>query len=306
MIGRARGFLLAAMLICHAADCGAAAVASGRNWRLSVDSLQCEAAGSLLIIGTRVHYFGPKGPVEAPVSELIDGEGRQIRPRSLVWRDGSKELARWLPSGGLANVQSEYIGEVQLNFDVRDATGSLQLAFGDIKAFSLTRKSASAAKGVCESLLKPDQVRAPRMPPRPARAQSPKLRVYREAYPCLAPQGALQTIEANQPPYLPRQLLLLGRGYLPSARQVELPMGKAPAQSYLYAGMDALSAVEDAARRAVAADFPEYRAGLIALPAANNSPARKFFAFNWGVQKSRSGNDLYSIGIYDVRPCPKD
>lgn len=298
MNSRALGFLLPAILICHAADSGAAAVASGRNWRISVDRIQCEAAGSVLVIGTRVHYLGPKGPVEAPASELIDGAGRQIRPRSMVWKDGSRQLAQWLPSGGLANVQVEYIGEVQLNFDVRGATGDLKLAFGDIKAFPLTRKGASAAKGVCEYLLKPDQVQAPRMS-RPARAETLKLRVYREAYPCVAQQGALRTIETDHPPYAPRQLLLFGRGYLPNARQVELPMEKAPAQSYFYVGADDLGAVEDVARRLVAADFPEYRAGLIALAEA------KFFAFNWGVQKAQSGNDLYSIGIYDVRPCSR-
>ena len=124
MTGRALGLLLPAMLIFQAADAGAAAVASGRNWRISIDRMQCEAAGSVLVIGTRVHYLGPKGPVEAPVSELVDGEGRQIRPRSMVWKDGSRQLAQWLPSGGLANVQSEYIGEVQLKFDVRARRGN--------------------------------------------------------------------------------------------------------------------------------------------------------------------------------------
>ena len=292
---RALGFLLPAVLICHAADSGAAAVASGRNWRIALERIHCEDAGSLLVIGTRVHYLGPKGPVEAPVNELMDGEGRQIRPKGMVWKDGNKQLAQWLPSGGLANVQSEYIGEVRLNFDVRGATGELKLVFGDIKAFPLTRKGASAAKGVCESLLKPDQVEAPRVS-RAARTESLKLRVYREAYPCVAQQGALRVIETDHPPYAPRQLLLFGRGYLPNARQVELPMGKAPAQPYFYAGVDELDAVENAARRLIATDFPEYRAGLATT---------KNYAFNWGVQKAQSGNDLYSIGIYDLRPCSR-
>jgi len=274
---------------------GAAAVASGRNWRISLDKVQCEDAGSSLVIGTRVHYLGPKGPVEAPVSELIDGEGRQIRPKSMVWKDGSKQLAQWLPSGGLANVQSEYIGEVQLRFDVRGASGELKLSFGDINVFPLTRKGASAAKGVCEVLLKQGEVQAPRVS-RPARTESLKLRVYREAYPCIAQQGAVKVIETDHPPYLPRQLLLFGRGYLPNARHVELPMGKAPAQPYFYVGVDELDAVENAARRLLAADFPEYKAGLAAT---------KQFAFNWGVQKAPSGNDLYSIGLYDVLPCSK-
>ncbi len=292
---RALGFLLPAVLICHSADSDAAAVASGRNWHISLERIQCEEAGSLLVIGTRVHYLGPKGPVEAPVSELVDGEGRQIRPKGMVWKDGNKQLAQWLPSGGLANVQSEYIGEVRLHFDVRGATGELKFVFGDIKAFPLTRKGASAANGVCESLLKPDQVEAPRVS-RAARSESLKLRVYREAYPCVAQQGALRVIETDHPPYAPRQLLLFGRGYLPNARQVELPMGKAPAQSYFYVGVDELDAVENAARRLIATDFPEYRAGLATT---------KNYAFNWGVQKAQSGNDLYSIGIYDLRPCSR-
>ena len=292
---RALGLLLPAVLICHSADSDAAAVASGRNWRISLERIQCEEAGSLLVIGTRVHYLGPKGPVEAPVNELMDGEGRQIRPKGMVWKNGSKQLAQWLPSGGLANVQSEYIGEVRLNFDVRSATGELKFIFGDIKAFPLTRKGTSTSKGICENLLKPGQIHAPRMS-RAARAEGLKLRVYRESYPCVAPQGTLRTIETDHPPYLPKQLLLFGRGYLPNARQVELPMGKAPAQPYFYADVDELDAVENAARRLIAADFPEYRAGLAAT---------KNYAFNWGVQKAQSGNDLYSIGIYDVRACSK-
>ena len=295
MNSRALGFLLTAILICHAADSGAAAVAAGRNWRISLDKVQCEDAGSLLVIGTRVHYLGPKGPVEAPVSELVDGEGRQVRPRSMVWKDGSKQLAQWLPSGGLANVQTEYIGDVQLKFDVRGVTGETKFAFGDIRTFPLTRKGAPASRGICESLLKPGEIQAPKAS-RAAGNEPLKLRVFREAYPCLPPQGALRVIETDHPPYVPRQLLLFGRGYLPNARQVELPMGKAPAQTYFYVGVDELDAVENAARRLVAADFPEYRAGLAAT---------KHFAFNWGVQKAQSGNALYSIGIYDVRPCPR-
>jgi hypothetical protein len=283
--------------MCAELHAGAGAVASGRHWRILVDSLQCEPIGSLLVIGMRVDYLGPKGPVEAPVNELVDGAGRQIRPKSLVWKGGAKELARWLPGGGLANVQTEFIGDVQLNFDVRDAAGGLNFAFGDIKAFPLARK---ATMGVCEGLLKPDQLQAPRMPPRPAGADAPKLRVYRESYPCVTPQGSRRTLEVNQPPYLPRQLLVFGRGFLPSARQVELAMGKAPAQAYFYAGADELDPVENFARRAIAGDFPEYRAALVE---SNSTAAKKLFAFNWGPQKSAIGNELYSVGIYEVRPC---
>ncbi|MGQ0543965.1 MAG: hypothetical protein ACT4P3_01350 [Betaproteobacteria bacterium] len=71
-------------------------------------------------------------------------------------------------------------------------------------------------------------------------------------------------------------------------------MGRAPAQPYAYAGVDDLTAVDDAARRVFMADFPEYRA---------LTEGRKYFAFNWGAQEAPSGNELVSIGIYDLRPC---
>jgi hypothetical protein len=98
-------------------------------------------------------------------------------------------------------------------------------------------------------------------------------------------------VTAEYPPYLPLQLVVLGRGYLPNARAIELPMGRAPAQAYAYAGLDDLKAIEDAARRALGADFAHYR-------------APQYFAFNWGVQRSESGNEVYAVGLYELRPCP--
>lgn len=278
---------LALVMLCHAAGSAAAALASGRNWQIILDSLECRATESLIVIGTRIRYLGPKGPVEAPVSRLVDGKGREYPPKSLVWKSGSKALAQWLTSGGLANVQSENIAEIQLKFELAGATAPLGLEFGDVRAFSLTRKPPG--KSVCESLLKPDEIRAPRAARR-ARVDASKLDfpVHRARYPCIPSR----TVAAEYPPYLPKQLLLFGRGYLPGARQIELPMGKAPAQPYSYAGPDDLIAVEQAARQAVMADFPAY------------AERSRYFAFNWGVQKSQSGNDVYSIGIYELRRCP--
>jgi hypothetical protein len=254
------------------------ASASGRHWRLSIDSIECEAAASRIVLGTRIRYLGPKGVVEAPLSQLVDGKGQTYAPKSLVWRGGSKPLAAWLSTGGLRNIQSEYAGEIQWKFEPRGESGELKLEFGDIGAFSV---------GSCTKLLKPGQIQAPRV----ARAASPQpaIRVYRGRYPCTA--GPSPTTEAQYPPYLPRQLLVFGHGYLPNTRQIELPMGKAPAQSYAYGGVDNLKAVEDAAQRAIATDFPEFRGG--------------YFAFNWGAQRAPSGNEVYSVGIYDVRRCPK-
>ena len=59
----------------------------------------------------------------------------------------------------------------------------------------------------------------------------------------------------------------------------------------LYSGLDELNAVEDAARRAISADFPQYAGGA-------------HFAFNWGVQKAASGNEMYSVGIYAIARLP--
>ena len=39
------------------------------------------------------------------------------------------------------------------------------------------------------------------------------------------------------------------------------------------------------------ADFPE----LV---------TRGAFAFDWGVQRGVTGNEVWSIGIYELRPCP--
>jgi hypothetical protein len=264
------------MLLGHAAAADAAALASGRNWRLSIEAIECEAA-SRVTIRTRVHFLGRGGVVEAPVSRLVDAQGKRYVPRSVAWKEDGKSLAQWLSAGGLRKLDPGALGEIELKFD---AAAALWFEFGDIAAFALTRRG---------SCLKPGEIEAPRVA-RSARIEKSKLdfRVYRAGYPCGA---ARRTTQADYPPYLPRQLLLFGRGFLPSAREVALPMGTAPAQPYSYAGEDNLKAVEDAARRAVLADFPHYAMD-------------KHFAFNWGSQKGASGNELYSIGLYEVRSCP--
>jgi hypothetical protein len=278
---------LALVILCCAAQAAAAATASGRNWRITVDSVECEAPDTLAI-GTRVRYLGPKGPVEAPVVRLVDDQGTRHPPKSLVWKSGAAPLAAWLAAGGLANLQSEEVGEMQLKFALQGASGGLRLEYGDVGALALTR---NAGKGICERLLKPAEIRLPRAP-RAARIESSKRNfpVHRARYPCGTPP---QLIVAEYPPYPPRQLLVFGRGYLPNAREIQLPMGAAPAQAYVYAGADDLIAVENAARRAIAADFPGHLGNA------------KAFAFNWGTQKAQSGNEIYSIGLYELRACPK-
>ncbi|MBC7803119.1 MAG: hypothetical protein H7Y16_04505 [Candidatus Parcubacteria bacterium] len=286
---------LVVIALCHASGALAAAGASGRNWQFSIDSLACDAAESLVTIGARIRYLGPGGVVEAPVSQLLDGGGRQYLPKSLVWKGGSRQFTAWLAAGSLRQAQSGDSGELQFRFVVREPTGGLQLEFGDVQALALTRAKTPASSAFCENLLKPGQVQSiPR--PRAVRADPSKsaLRMYRSSYPCL-PQsgGTLRAIEAPYPPYLSVQLLVFGRGYLPNARQIELPMGRAAAQSYAYTGVDEPEAFEDAAHRAVLADFPQFAAG----------GRSRYFAFNWGVQKAASGNEMRSIGIYAVRPC---
>jgi hypothetical protein len=257
----------------------AAAVASGRNWRISITAIECEAA-SPIVIAMRVHFHGRGAPVEAPVSRLVDAGAKRYLPRSVTWKEGSKPLAQWLSAGGLKNIDPGTLGEIELKFEVRGAAGPLKLEFGDIAAFAVTRKS---------SCLKPGEIHAPRAAS-PARVDKSKLdfRVYRAGYPCGA---ARRTTQAEYPPYLPKQLLLFGRGYLPNAREVDLPMGTAPAQPYSYVGEDNLKSVEDAAWRNMLADFSRYAMD-------------RHFAFNWGSQKGTSGNELYSIGIYELRSCP--
>ena len=285
---RLPALLLAAGIGCHA---GASPIASGKHWQLSIDSIACEAAESRITLGTSIRYLGPKGVAEAPVSQLVDGNGKPYPPKTLAWKGGGKDLAAWLSAGGLKNVRQELESAVQLRFELRDAAGALQLEFGDIKAIPLTR---AAPKGLCEGLLKPAQIQAPRRPA-PAHVDGSKLgfKVYRAAYPC-APgaRAPMRSTEAQYPPYLPEQLLVFGRGYLPNLRQVQLPMGRAPAQSYAYTGPEELKAIEDAAQRAAAADFPQFGSA-------------KHYAFNWGAQKAASGNDMYSIGFYAIRPCAK-
>jgi hypothetical protein len=267
-----------AIMLVAAVPEGSAATASGRNWRLTVDSLECQ--GALLVLGARIRYLGPKGLVEAPVIQVVDAQGRRHPPGSLVWKRGAKPIADWMSGGGIAPLQSEDVGEVQLRFPVPEAGGALQLEFGDVPAVELSH-------GGCRGLLKPDALKTPRAP-RPATEKS-ELRVFRDRYPCTA--GAAQrTIEAGYPPYLPRQLLVFGRGYLPNAREVALPMGRAAAQSYVFSGADDAKAVEALTRR-TAADFPAYRGA-------------RHFAFDWGLQRSASGNEIQSVGLYELRACP--
>ena len=291
--------LAAALALCgllHAATAGAASVASGRNWQATPAGLRCEGSGgAFLIVDLRLRYLGPKGLVEAPLTRLVDGTGRRFPPQSLVWKSGPRENAQWLVAGGVGNVQPGELGEFAFKFDVRGAGSALQLEFGDIGAFSLTRKDGDGA--ACEKLLPANRIQAP--PPPGKEAGQVKARVYRAAYPCAA-QGSLHTIEAKFPPYVPRQLLVFGRGFLPNTREVKLPMGTASAQSYAYTGVSDLDSIEHAARRALGG-FPEYAPHLVAGQA---DARKKYFLFNWGTEQAPSGNELFSVGVYDLKACP--
>jgi hypothetical protein len=243
--------------------CSQAADLAGKHWRVSADSVQCREG--LLAIELRVRYLGPAGAVEAPVVQM---DGGRVRPTSVSWRRGSKMLAEWLSAGGLRNIQPGELGEVEVKFNA----GGASFEFGDAPAARLDAKKC-------------------RLNPRPSPAKAKaagQLTVHRARYPCTPSRS----IAAEYPPYLPKQLLLFGRGYLPNAREVELPMGRAPAQSYAYSGNDDITAIEMAARKAIAVDFPQY-------------DKARYFAFNWGVQRSQTGNEVQSIGIYELRACPK-
>jgi hypothetical protein len=259
---------------------GMAATASGRNWRITIDRLDCR--DGVMTLATRIRYLGPKAPVESPVIQLVDAKGARHAPKSLVWIHGSKGVAEWLSAGGLTLLQPEELGAVQIRFEPRDAAGELKLEFGDIGAFALSRNG-------CEGVLKPQQLKTPAPPPRKEGKSS--LRVYRVLYPCRAKSGGSVVTDAQIVPYLPAQLLVFGHGYLPNAREIALPMGVAPAQSYAFSGVDDRKAVEALALRVAGSDFPQYGAS-------------RYFAYDWGVQRSASGNELQSVGIYELRACP--
>jgi hypothetical protein len=271
------GFFL---VLCLFVEASAAATASGRNWRITIDRLECRAG--VLTLATRIRYLGPKGPVESPVIRLVDAKGARHAPKSLVWMQGSKPVAEWLSGGGLTLLQSEDLATVQIRFEPRGAAGALELEFGDIRAFALTDGG-----GAC---IKVAQLKTPMRPQRKPEAKS-ALRVYRVLYPCRAKSGTSVVTDAQYPPYLPAQLLVFGHGYLPNAREISLPMGLAPAQSYAFSGLDDRKAIEVLARRVAASDFPQYGAA-------------RYFAYDWGVQRSASGNELQSVGIYELRNCP--
>lgn len=278
-----------------AANAAAAAVGSGRHWQLAVENLQCDPADSVVMLEARIRYLGATGLVEAPLLRIVDGAGRALPPRSLLWKDGSKPLAALMSAGGVRSLEANTEGRLQFKFPLRDAGGELKLEFGDLKAIVLAKAAASGGKAVCGRLLKPAQLQANQRPRPPiGQGAAPRMRIYREAYPCRdAPGGALRTVEVRHPPVPPEQMLVFGRGYLPNLRDVELPTGKAAAQSYAYAGKDEPDSFEDAARRAVAADFPSYPGSAT------------HYAFNWGVQRDAAGNELFSVGLYGLRPCAR-
>lgn len=290
--------LLAALALGSAAPVAAAAApASGRHWQLVLENIDCAAPQAQLALGMRIRYAGPKGPVEAPVIRLVDAAGKPLPPKSLVWQRGSRELAQWLSAGGVAMVAAEDVGTFQFRFDLRGAAGELRLEFGDIRAFALTRKGA---RDGCQGVLQAGEIEAPRARRASAApAAGPLIRVFRGIYPCRPREGGLRPMEANHPPYLPRQVLLFGRGYLPNARHIDLPQGKAAAQAYVHAGLATAEAMEQAARKALAQDFPDLASGLLAQGGAD----ARFFAFDWGTERSPSGNELHAIGVYDLRRC---
>ena len=257
-----RAVLLIALLVPGVAT---AVSGSGKHWRVSVEAAECREG--IVTIGMRVRYLGPPGAVEAPVVRMAGANGAGMLPKSVAWKQGAKPLAAWLAAGGLRNIKPEELGEVEAKFDA----GGASFEFGDVPPFTLdTKKCRFTAHA-----------------PRAGGKGTATLVVHRARYPCTPSR----TVAADYPPYLPKQIVVLGRGYLPNARDVELPMGRAPAQSYAYSGPDELKPVEDAAQKAIAADFPQY-------------DRARHFAFNWGIQRSATGNEAYSVGIYELRPCP--
>jgi hypothetical protein len=148
-------------VLCFFVEAGAAATASGRHWRITIDRLECQAG--VLSLATKIRYLGPKGPVESPVIQLVDAKGARHVPKSLVWIHGSKTVAEWLSRGGITSLQSEDLGTVQIRFEAGAAGGELKLEFGDIGAVALTDNA-----GACKKLA---QIKTPMRPPHIPAAQ---------------------------------------------------------------------------------------------------------------------------------------
>ena len=106
-------FCAAGLLAALALECAAAPVAQGRHWRLAVDSIACEAVGSLVALGVRIDYLGSEGLVQAPIHRIVDAAGKPFPPRSLVWKSGRKQAAPWFVSGGIDRVPPGTVGELQ-------------------------------------------------------------------------------------------------------------------------------------------------------------------------------------------------
>lgn len=291
-----RGLL--ALVLVLACLSGHARTATGRHWQGTVEALACAEDPARLTLDLRLRHVGGAGLAEVPVVQLVDANGGVHLPKALAWVAGSKALAAWLAAGGVRQVPAGEEARVQWRFDVPGNADGLRLEVGDAPGLAIT--IARAGGGLCTRVAKVHEMKAEAAAkaPLPPRAD-PALRIHRLAYPCLPGGGGpARKIDAPFPPYLPEQLVVLGRGYLPNARAIDLPMGKAPARGYAYAGPDELGGYEDAARRAIAGDFPKVRAQLVPEEKA------RLFAFNWGQQTSASGNPLHAIGIYALRPCP--
>ena len=118
------------LFFAHAAS---VADASGRNWRIAVQSLQCQGNG-LLVMGARVHHRGPDGAVEAPTSRS------SMRRATLIVRSEMK------PGGGVEPPGKPVTSASCTRFPVHSASGALELEFGDIRAFTVSRDACSASQ----------------------------------------------------------------------------------------------------------------------------------------------------------------
>ena len=194
---QAIGFLVA---IGCAADAGAAATASGRNWRLAIESLECEGA-------RRARHEDPLPRAERAgrvAGNPAGGrEGRQHPPRA--WCGGRRQpadrrLAR--RGAGWPTCSSEDVGEVQLKFELPEASGALQLRVRRHRGFALTRKGS---RTVCEGLLKPERIRTPRQV-RPTRAPEGRIEPSRLSQALSVPLGVEHAGQRRSPvPALPAE-----------------------------------------------------------------------------------------------------
>ena len=232
------------------------------------------------------------------MSQLVDGKGKRASCRSsLVWKQ-RQQAARRLALRRRPE-QPAVRGRRRGRSSSFDVARGARRRCSSSSATSARLRSRARERRVRTGCSSPTQLQAPRVArSRPKRAgRKSDLRVLSQArIPACRRRRRRHRRRRRYPPYLPRQLLVFGRGYLPNARRDRSCRWAQRAGAVLCA-----MPARTSSRRVRGA--PRARGGARRFPAATRK--RRHFAFNWGVQKAaRAATSSYSVGLYDLRACP--